>query len=261
MLGLTLRNMGRLEEAETKLREALDISRAVLGPEHGMTSFCMRYLAQLLYLAGRQIPEAEAMEWQALDILERYLQANHLSDADASVLANSYDGRQEVAGLWEILIANRSMQAQGLHPTARSLGLAAALLQKQGKLPEAEAKAREALHLCSQVFGPAHEQHVQLSISPAAILQKQDRKQEAESLLQQAIRAGESPDPKLEHAVLAKMELAYLLSDLGREDEAVALMRKVLASRSDKYGPDHPLTAKCQRIISNAQPIMSQTKA
>lgn len=254
-LGIALRDMGRLEEAEARLYEALTLSLELFGPEHPRISFCLRSLAAVLFLAGdpSRVQHAEDTEEAALAILEPCLQASRSSDSAGIMLVDSYGGHQSIFSLWEYLITSRSMRAQGVHPVARSLGCAAARLEKQDMFSGAEAKVRSALDICGQEFGSTHEQHVYLSITLAAIMKKQDRKQEAKTLLQQAIKAGESLDPELEHALIAKIRLASLVSNLGEEEEALGLMRDVLAVRSNKHGPDHPLTTFCQALVSNAQ--------
>lgn len=72
-LGLLLRNMGKLPEAEAAMREALAICREVHGPKHAMTGTCLKMMADLLYLADKDLQEADEMEGQALDILEACL--------------------------------------------------------------------------------------------------------------------------------------------------------------------------------------------
>lgn len=259
--GLLLRDMGKLSEAEAAMREALDICREVHGPKHAMTGTCLKITADLLYLADKELQEADEMEGQALDILEACLPTGlsyGASAAEAGNFACLLGGHQAVGRLWEIVIRCRGMQGQGLQPTARWLSYSADALVKQGKLSAAEAKAREALDICSGELGSMHSQTIHLGIDLAFILQRQGKELEAEALLLQAVSAGNSSDPELEHTVRAKIALASAIGDLGKCDEAIALLCEVLAIRSRKYGPDHPLTANCCNFISIARAILAE---
>lgn len=129
---------------------------------------------------------------------------------------------------------------------------------KQGKLSAAEAKAREALDICSGELGSLHKPTIHLGIDLAVILQRQDKQLEAKALLLQAVSAGDSSDPELEHTVRARIALASAVGGLGKCDEAIALLCGVLAIRSRKYGPDHPLTANCYKFLSIARAMLAE---
>ena len=57
---MLLQDMGRLEEAETLLRESLDMRRSQLGPEHPKAKKSLESLRSLLQAMGRS-EDAEAL--------------------------------------------------------------------------------------------------------------------------------------------------------------------------------------------------------
>jgi tetratricopeptide (TPR) repeat protein len=117
-LGRLYINQGRLKEAETMLRHALEGSKKVLGRDHMLTLSTVNNLGLLFVDQGR-LKEAETMLRQALKGFEKALGPDHTWTLD----------------------------------TVTNLGR---LYNQQGKLQEAEAMYRRALLGFQSALGPSH---------------------------------------------------------------------------------------------------------
>jgi non-specific serine/threonine protein kinase/serine/threonine-protein kinase len=202
-LGKTYQALGLLAEAEPHLRQALEIHKRVLGPEHPDVAASLNDLASLLHDRGKRT-EAEPLYREALRIRKKVLGPGHL---DTSATLND-------------------------------LGL---LLKQQGDLDGAEAMYRESLAIKRRSLGEAHEDLAQAINNMAQLLQAREDLKGAETLHREALAmrrtlfGPEHPD------VLASLNnLGANLFAQGDVAGAEALAREVLAVRRRTLDEDHP---------------------
>jgi serine/threonine protein kinase len=155
---LLLKAMGRLEEAEPRMRRALEIARISLDPQHSLIPRFINGLALILM---------ERSEWSAAEELIREALSADIEVHDRSgeardlhnlaLLLNATDRIREA----EILIRQSleiGREIHGVsHPrTARKMQILSSILNALGRFDEAMLLANESLEIFEQVLGPHH---------------------------------------------------------------------------------------------------------
>ncbi len=205
-LGKLSFSLGRYDQAEPLLREALELRSEHIGGEDERTLEAMNQLAHLLSAQGRY-EEAEEQYKAA--------QAGHV--------------RVFGAGSPEDL-ENR--------------GNLSTLYWRLGRFEEAEALARASLEGVIANWGADHLHALTARGNLAALLVALERFEEAEPMMREVLeerRLREGADSPGALAVL--LQYAGLIADLGRAEEADALFRENLDSCLRVFGPLHPSTA------------------
>jgi serine/threonine protein kinase len=154
-LGSVLDDEGHYAEAEKLLRETGDIQRRVLGPNHPDTLFSMNELGWALLNEGRHA-EAEKLDRETLDIRRRVLGPEHPD-------------------------------------TLRSMASLAGTLEQQGHYPDAEKLQRETGDIQRRVLGHNHPDTALSTETLAEIFALAGKRDEALSLLRDAVDDGLSP--------------------------------------------------------------------
>ena len=243
-LGGLLRQSGRLEEAETAGRRAVNLLEAALGPnDPSLASIGLVSLGTTLLYRGRYA-EAEAVQRRALSIL--------VSDDSADALAWS----RSLSGLATTLHAQgRDLEAEALYRRALDrkdaaansaemagvLGSFADVELSLGQIEEAEALQRRAIAI-EESLAAGDQLHLAASLQGLAeIVAWQKRFDEAEALYRRALSIREAmlgPD----HLDLAGplLGLAQIAQRRGKIDESRPLLLRVLAIEQAALGPDHP---------------------
>ena len=198
-------HQGRLAEAETLFKRALEARERVLGKDHPDTLQSVDNLAALYQAQGR-LTEAEPFYKRALEAGERVLGKDHPR-------------------------------------TLQSLANLAALYQAQGRLAEAEPLKKRALEASERVLGKEHPDTLQTVNNLAFLYQAQGRLTEAEPLYKRALAAYERILGKEHPQTLASVNnLAILYQAQGRLTEAEPLYRRALAAYERVLGREHPQT-------------------
>ena len=204
-IGESYLGLGRYEQAEDNLTDALELYRALRGDDHRDTLHVRHWLARNLYEQGR-FAEAEA--------------------AIRSVIAD----RRRLLGDDDI-------------DTVLSQRVQAMILSGLGRADEAEALYLDAHDKLLELRGSDARPTIDTLIALATVKQGQARYDEAEQLFREALTrlAGQAaPD---DVTVLAlRNNLGALLTDAGRYAEAEIELRPVYEARLQRYGSDHPLT-------------------
>jgi tetratricopeptide (TPR) repeat protein/CHAT domain-containing protein len=190
--------------AERLARRALDVSSARFGDHSPERAHSLVVLARIAGLRG-QSDDAEAAYEQALDIARTHPGAGGTVGA---ALAGLAEGRR-----------------------------------RSGDLPAAEALFREALGLAHSVYGPKSIAYQRTLRSLAVTLVEQNRFDEAEPLLREAIDAARAASGASElPAALAA--LGDLHRRCGEHAAAEPLLEDALTLDTERLGPDHPDTGR-----------------
>ena len=207
-LGLLLTATNRLEEAETLVRRALEITTASFGEHHPAVAIRLNNLAQLLQDTNR-LDEAEPLMRRALEI--------------------------DIASFGEH------------HPdVAIDLNNLAQLLKATNRLKEAEPLLRRALEINTASFGEHHPAVARGLNNLGQLLQKTNRIEEAEPLLRRALEINEAsfgqhhPD-----VAIGLNNLGLLLQNTNRHEEAEPQLRRALEIITASFGESHPTVAIC----------------
>ncbi|MCK6449191.1 MAG: tetratricopeptide repeat protein, partial [Planctomycetes bacterium] len=190
-LGTLLERQGRLSEAETYRREALERCRRVLGEEDSDTLGAIMNMGLVLLRQGKRA-EAEPYYREALEKSRRVLGPEH--PETLNVLNNwgamlKDDGELEAAEPYfrEALETRRRVLGEEHPHTLFSLQNLGTLLLFQNRLPDAEVYLREALAARRRVLGEDHPDTLASIVSMGWLLQAQGRLDEAEPYLRESL--------------------------------------------------------------------------
>ena len=201
-LAATLSDEGRYAESEKLDREALDLEGRVLGAEHPSTLATANNLAWALRREGRY-DEAEKLYRETLDIELRVLGPEHpttlrIMSNLASALGEEGKFAEAEKYSREALDAERRVLGHDHPSTLRTLNALAEILRKAGHYSEAEKVQLETLNAQRRVLG-VDDPSTAISIyNLAALRALQGYKEEALSLLRDAVDHGLPPFLDLE---------------------------------------------------------------
>ena len=151
---------GRYAEADSLLRDALELARSAYGPEDRRVAQLMNNLG-LVLTAEKKFPEAESNLRGALELLRRLLGNSHPQVAtSASALATFLQQQHKYAEadslLRQSLEFNRSLYGEQNPETAGTMTQLAWVLADEGKCAEAEALTRKSREILQHVFQKGH---------------------------------------------------------------------------------------------------------
>lgn len=236
-LGLALANIGDNAGAETAERDAFAITGRILGENSPILGLSLNALSVPLIYTGRYV-EAETMLNRAMS-LNRESTGSDNGNVGVSLnnLAVLYRQtgqykRAEVALRKALAIDQKALGAEAPLTVINSIVLSQ-VLRVEKQYPEAEKLARAGLKAGLQILGPERPDHPALQIALVGlgdILSETGRYAEAEPLYQQAM-ANVVKYLGPDHPGVAAIALsqAKLLHDTGREDQALAQLKRAYA--------------------------------
>ncbi len=204
-LSTLLRDAGRLDEAQTLIREVLDWRRITFG-ERAPTTLTSRHNLALILAARGDNAAAEQEARQTLA-----LQREVLGERHSSTLTT-----------WQTL---------------------ANILAVQGRLEEAEAAARVSLQGFEQNAGDSHVQTLAAMNSLAYILEERKQVDEAQALYRRIIAIQQRAGSQHPSAFAPRNNLAMLLMDAGRLEAAEHEFSSLVADARATLGAEHLMTA------------------
>jgi serine/threonine-protein kinase len=245
-LGGIYHRLGRLERADSLLSEALERSRARLGPDHPDVAAALVAMG-LLRSTQARFEEAEGMIRDALALERRTLAADHpaITEATAAlgevlVERGAYDRAIEVLG--ELV---RLRSAAGETPEfASALNDLADAEFYAGHYEIADSLNRDVLRMYRELYGERHPKVAAALINLGAVQQERGNYEEAEGLQRQALEVNlewHGPDHPETAASLTLVARALLFQN--RFDEAEELLRRSLTIRERVFGGMHPSVA------------------
>jgi len=207
-VGLGSRILGKYQDSEQELRQALELRVKILGKQHGATSACMNDLGSAMSLQGKY-KEAEEMLREALDLKKMWLKKGPLGEEHPS--------------------------------TIKCMNNLAIVLNREHKYEEAEQLLQQALKLQEKQFGKGHDSTLAILHSLAASLTHQRKYKEAEQLQRQELELTEKFHGKEHPLTFASMNsLALIFRGQGKYEDAERMDRQTLKLREKVLGQDHP---------------------
>jgi len=209
------------KQAEPMLRELLERSRRLLGPDHAIAITVLHTLGQSLRQQER-FSEAEPVYREAID-------------RDRRVFG---PGSEEIAN------------------SMNSLGV---LYAQQKRYAEAEPLYREALVIRRALQGTDHPSYLRASANLARVLQANGKKEEALKLFQEVLaekrRVFKDDHPS---TTLTMNDTATLLAEMGDLPACEALHREALERRRRTLGEDHRDTLQSLSNLATALAMQSK---
>jgi tetratricopeptide (TPR) repeat protein/tRNA A-37 threonylcarbamoyl transferase component Bud32 len=249
-LGVSLRELGHLEEAKAALTNARQTRLQRLGADDPDTLSSTHELARLYLDLGR-FDEAEPLLQQALEGRRRRLGAD---DADTLKSLNNLAGLYQARGRYgeaetlfkQVLEASRSKLGADHLLTFAGMDNLALLYLDRGRYDEAEALFNQVVEGRRRKLGADHPLTLRSLNNLGGLCSKRGRHGEAETLFRQALEGSRrklGADHPLTLACLSN--LAGLYQDRGRYAEAEPLYQEALGGYRQQFGPDHLLTIAC----------------
>jgi serine/threonine protein kinase len=247
VMGTVYQGLGLFSRAEPLLKQAVEIRRSVLGPEHPDTLASTGRLARIIQSEGRYA-EAAKLEREVVSVEERVLGPDHRTTlAEESSLAWTLvdEGHPEEAEKLCQPTLERQRRVLGIDDpdTLESMRRLAWILAAEGRYAEAEKIGRETLDRRKRVLG-AEDLHTLLSMSElGVILIGESKDDEAEPLLRQTLEiqrrilgAAHQSTTATAGALGAALEHEHHYADAEQLD------KESLAAQVQALGPDHPNT-------------------
>jgi serine/threonine-protein kinase len=254
-LGVVLRLLGRFEEAEAALREAIVIRRSSAAP--GGSTELVESLGSLGSVLGEggQLAASEETLREALAIAERIFPAGHPDRLTAmNNLATVLDMTREYEAslvLKSAVVEERRRVLGDRHPqTAAALSNLGQLLMNMGRLDEAEAPMREALAIDRELHGE-RSPDVAISLGNLGRLKHLQGKLEEAVPLHEAALSIRRELLGASHPQIANSlrSLGWVLRDRGELDAARPLLAESIAMRRQLLGEDHPALAEVLDLL------------
>ncbi len=252
-----LGDMGRLAEAEPRLREIAGAMRRVLGEGHIRTLEAQLNLGTTLMNQGR-IGEAEAVFCETFILSsEAFGPSSRLAIHSLSrmgIVQMMAENHAEA----EVTLDQALAEALAAYPETNALVLntmyyLASTLTKRQKYPEAEALFREALTEGIERLGLDNRWTLSYMSSLSRVLSMRGKRQEALDLGREVVvLAQETLGPENPNALIFKWNLAKTYGDGENWREAEELLRSLTPSFQRALGPLHPYVIQAKGDLVQA---------
>jgi eukaryotic-like serine/threonine-protein kinase len=256
-LGGMLLAQGRLDEAESELRQALELLERVLGPDDPGVATGLENLGMVMSDQYAH-EEAEALHRRAHEIRLRALGPEHpevaLSHANVATALTNRGKLVEAETEHRRALALFERAYGPDHPDVgmswTNLGIT---LDRQGRHLEAEEAYRRALAVVERVYGPKHAHVASVQNNLGASLQDQQRLEEAEAAFRAALDIYEAAlGPAHPHVGLARTNVGLVLEAQGHLDEAIVAHRQALEAVIAALPREHPDVAIARMYLGTA---------
>ncbi len=246
-LSVTYRNLGRYAESAALLREAVAVSRRLLGDNHPTTSILNTNLARSLAQEGRPA-EAEVYFRQALEGRRAVLGDEHedvlFTRADiAGVLADQGKKDEAERMLRNAIVDHRRLFGEDQFNTSDFSYVLAFVLRDQGKYEEAEALFTQVSATWRRSLGNENRYTLHVMRGLASVLGEKGEISEAKALLQDVLKIQRRTLGNLDMDTLTSIaEMGALENAQGNLKLAETLLREALAGYRQTLGDDHATT-------------------
>jgi serine/threonine protein kinase len=242
-------NLGRLDEAQRRLEQAVAIRRTALGSRSLDLANSLIHLSWV-HRTRNDHPAARNLVSEALDIRRSVLPANHPDIADAVYESGWLRSGVEQERLYREALAILSETDGSAERRITLLQGLSTNLRRQGRPAEAVAAGREALNVAERSFGPDHylTGHAMIHVGDH-VWQVEQNAGDAERSYRRGLdlitRQFGDNSIRLIHGLNSLAEL------MGEQNnaEAEVLSRRALAISRSATGPEHPRVAdQLQRL-------------
>jgi serine/threonine-protein kinase len=253
-LGGIYHRLGKLERADSLLTEALERTRARVGPDHPDVAAALVELG-LLRSTQARYDEAEGMVRQALDLERRVLPADHPAVVEATrALGQVLTERGAYDAAIGVLAELVRLQS-GAGETPELAGAINRLADAEfyaGHYEVADSLNRDLLGRYGRLYGERHPKVADVLVNLGAIQQERGEYADAERLQREALAINLEWHGRDHPETAASMTMvARVLIFEQRFDEAQELLRESLAIRERVFGPVHPSVASTVNEIGS----------
>ena len=245
LLGIVLRESGRLDAAEDAHKESLEIRQHLWGPLQNDVAIAMGNLA-LVYQEQGQYIRAQLQQKKALSIRvklhgEKDLETAFSYSGMGSLMHDM--GRYAEAEDWHLkALMIRMSQLGKSHPkTADSMADLSQVLSARGRFAEAGIRIRHAIQVYEAAYRPDHLQLARTYNTLANILDDHKQFEEAIIWYQKSLSIVERVLGEQHVRVARRLHnLALMQERLEHPDEAEKLYRKAIEISVERLGNEHP---------------------
>jgi serine/threonine protein kinase/tetratricopeptide (TPR) repeat protein len=255
VLGVTLRELGHLEQAQVVFVKACQTRERLLGADHLDTVATKHHLA-LLYREQGKYAQAETLHMEVVAVRTAKLGADNpdtlTSRHHLALLYHSQEKYALAETLFKEVVAVRTAKLGADHPdTLTSQHRLAQLYRSQGKYALAETLFKEVLAIRTATLTADHLDTVATKHNLAALYLAQRNYALAETLFKEvlAVRTAKL-GPDHPDSLTSRHHLALLYESQGKHALAETLFKEVLAVRTTKLGADHPDTLISQHDLA-----------
>jgi non-specific serine/threonine protein kinase/serine/threonine-protein kinase len=255
VLGISLRGLGYLAQAERVLVKACQTREQLLGASN-LDTVASKHELALLYREQGKYALAQPLYEEVLKIRTAQLGIDHpdtlATRHGLAVVYHSLGDYVSAETLYKEVLAARTAQLGAHHldtlTTQSRLGL---LYRSQGKLARAQTLVEEVLAVRTAKLGPDHLATVAIKDNLAQLYCDQGKYALAQELSKDVVAVhtaklgADHPDTltsKLHWASLHRLQKNYQFAE--------TLTKEVLVARTTKLGPDHPSTLQSEHELA-----------
>jgi len=255
VLGISLAELGQLDQADLVLVKASQTRERVLGAENSDTLDTQYHLAGLYRTQGRYA-KSESLCKEVLTIRTAKLGTDDPDTLESrQQLANLYGNQgnfSKAEALNKEVLALRTAKLGANHPdTLTSAHRLSMVYRTQGRIDLAEALCREVLAARTATLGPDNLDTLASKHNLAFLYRVQKKYAPAESLYKEvlAVRTAKL-GPDHPDTLTSQHHLAILYHLQGNSALAETLIKEVLSIRTAKLGADHPDTLSSKDYLA-----------
>ena len=247
VMGTVYQGLGLYSRAEPLLRQAVEIRRHLLGPEHRETLASTARLARIIQDEGRYA-EAEKMGRELVEVEQRVFgpdaRTTLATESNlAWTLADEGHPTEAEKLCQPTLERQRRMLGVDDPDTMESMRRLAWILGTEGRYADAEKIGRETVARRKHVLGPENVQTLLSMSELGVILVQEGRNDEAEPLLRQTFEIQRRIlGPEHQSTLATVGALGVVLEHEGHFADVEQLYKESIAAESHALGPDHPNT-------------------
>jgi serine/threonine-protein kinase len=254
VMSTNLRRRGKLEEAVSTARRAVELREAHFGRDHADMATSLYHLADHVRDLEGDLDEAERLYRRGIAVHTRAYGPNSLHLVHGlhslGILLARRGNHAAAESLFRRLLEIRRSGSDPDNPVlARSMGYVATAVADQGGLDEAEEILREALAHGERTRGGSLDRHQNLS-DLGWVLSLQGRWSEARAAFEDAftlrLRVG-GPDDIILHELYRRW--GRILTRAGRHAEAEPHLLEARAGLGRVYAADHPNHVDARRAL------------
>ncbi len=240
-IGKTFARLGRFDEADEQLRQALTLRRQLFGGDHAEIAETLNALGEVRYDRG-DFDGAERLYDEALAMRRRIFGAQH-ADVATSLdnLGNIYQERGDEEAAEQAYRDGLAIRREVLGPDHRdvagSLNNVATILHDRDEYDAAEEMYMESLAISRRVLGDTHPEVATSLNNLAVLLHDRDKLEEAEPLYREALAISRRTLGAQHPGVVVSISnLAVLLTGMKRFPEAEELLSESLEISTAVWG-------------------------